>query len=277
MAGSSIVVEFPSGRPLARRSPAAPRRRSVAELVRSLSRRRSPPTATEPDQPLPIRLSEFAGVADSTVRQLCSLAMGGVVTPASACRLAMRHAQEVDGPRKSRPPAAVGAVGYELALAGDPFGEFALHLRGRGGWIVFAPVTSLGLLAELCPGVGIQACMLVGCGADRRSTVRLLTAKDWQRRIVALSTGRSRCGSHHVLLLGGLPSREPERSSALTGIEQAVHRGGNTRLVFSTLRKRSEADRSVHFLDHSREMLAMIELAFPGLVDVPAPAGGEQR
>lgn len=277
MAGSSIVVEFPSGRPLARRSSAAPRRRSVAELVRSLSGRRSPPAATGPDQPLPIRLSEFAGVADPTVRKLCSLALGGVVTPASACRLALRHAEEVSGPRRSQPPAAAGAIRYELTLAGDPFGEFAFHLRGRGGWIVFAPVTSLGLLPELCPGVGIQACMLVGCGADRRSTVRLLTAKDWHRRIVALSNGRSRCGSHHVLLLGGLPSREPERSSALTGIEQAVHRGGNTRLVFSTLRKRCEADRAIHSQDHSRDMLAMIELALPGLVDVPAPTGGAQR
>jgi hypothetical protein len=277
MAGHSIVVEFPSGRPLARRSPAAPRRRSVAELVRSLSGRRSPSTATEPDQPLPIRLSEFAGVADSTVAQLCSLALGGVVTPASACRLAMRHAEEVGGARRTRPPPEGGTIRYELALAGDPFGEFAFHLRGRGGWIVFAPVTSLGLLAELCPTAGVQACMLVGCGADRRSTVRLLTAKDWHRRIVALSKGRSRCGSHHVLLLGGLPSREPERSSALTGIERAVHRGGNTRLVFSTLRKRSEADRSVPSQDCPREMLAMIELAFPGLVDVPAPAAGRQR
>lgn len=246
----------------------------MAELVRSLCGRRSPPMGGEPDQPLPIRLSEFAGVADSTVRQLCSLAVGGIVTPASACRLALRHAEEIGGPRKNQPPAAGSGIRYELALAGDPFGEFAFHLRGRGGWIVFAPVASIGLLTELCPGVGLQACMLVGCGADGRSTVRLLTAKDWHRRIVSLSNGRNRCGSHHILLLGGLPSREPERSSALTEIEQAVHRGGNTRLVFSTLRKRSEAARSIASRNHSREMLAMIELAFPGLVDVPAPTGG---
>lgn len=249
----------------------------MAELVRNLSGRRSTLAATGLDQPLPIRLNEFAGVADATIRQLSSLALGGVVTPASACRLALRHAEEVGGPRKNQPLVAVGAIRYELALAGDPFGEFAFHLRGRGGWIVFAPVTSLGLLTELCPSVGIQACMLIGCGADRRSTVRLLTAKDWHRRIVALSNGRSRCGSHHVLLLGGLPSREPERSSALSGIEQAVHRGGNTRLVLSTLKKRSGTDGSIRSQDHSREMLAMIELAFPGLVDVPAPTGEAQR
>ncbi|MBY0254296.1 MAG: hypothetical protein K2X54_23440 [Methylobacterium organophilum] len=275
MVGSCTVVEFPSGRPLARKLPATRRTRSVAEIARRLSGHQSAPSAKGPDQHLPIRLSDFAGVADSTVRQLSTLALDGVITPASACRLALRHAEEVDRPSSTPPRIVRGTFRYELALAGDPFGEFAFHMRGRGGWIVFAPVTSLGLLIEICPPMGTQVCMLVGQRADRRTTVRLLTAKDWRRLAVAFSKGRDRSGTHHVLLLGGLPSREPDRSSALAQIEQALRRGGNTELVLSTLKKHCEADSSLAAQDPSREMLAMIELAFPGLVDVLAPTKRE--
>lgn len=119
----------------------------MADIVRWLSGS-PPPAVAGPDHPVPIRLSEFAGIADPVVRQLCSLALAGIVRPASAGRLALRHAEEMYGPQPTRPRVPGAAAGYQLALAGDPFGDFAFHLRGRSGWIAFAPVESLGLLIE---------------------------------------------------------------------------------------------------------------------------------
>lgn len=277
MTPGSVVVEFPSGRPIASGMIADRRRRDVAGIVRSLSGRRPLSTATEHDQPIPIDLIEFAGVADDTVRQLRSLTLDGIITPASACRLALRHADEVGGARVKRLQAARGTVHYELALVGNPFGAFACHLRGRVGWIVFAPTTGLGLLAELCPDVGLKACLLIGSGADGRSTLRLTTAKDWRRRISALASGSSRCGSHHVLLLGGPPSRELRQSSILAEIERAVRRNGRPQLDGSISGGRLDVDRTGSLEASTREMLSMIELAFPGLLDVSAAVDGGLR
>jgi len=276
MTESSIVVQFPSGRALSHASLAGSRNHSIAGIVRSLAGKKRF-SGKGSDEPLAIRLSEFAGVADSTVRQLTSLACRGVITPASAGRLALRHADEV----ATRSPGPHGPTGsatrYALSVAGDPFGQFALRLHGRSVWIVFAPVDGLGFLLELTPRQGIQACMVIGCDADRQTTVRLMTAADWRRRLVPLVGGTSRCGCHHVLLLGGLPFREPERSEALMGIERAIRRCGSSRLVSSSLRKRSGACRSDPDEDPSREALALIELMFPGLVDVAVPAEGPTR
>nr|WP_246681632.1 hypothetical protein [Methylobacterium sp. L1A1] len=276
MTPGSVVVEFPSGRPVGRGTTTDRRRRNVAGIVGSLSGRRPPPSATEHDQPLSINLSDIAGIADDTVRRLRSLALAGIITPASACRLALRHADEVGGARAKQLPAR-GTIRYELALAGDPFGAFACHLRGRSGWIVFAPTTGLGLLAEVCPDVGIKACLLIGVGADGRSTLRVTTAKDWRRRISALASGNSRCGPHHVLLLGGPPSRELRHSSILAEIERAVRRNGQTRLVRSISGERLDVGRTVSSEASMRDMLSMIELAFPGLLDVPAAVDGGRR
>jgi hypothetical protein len=276
MAESSIIVHFPSGRPLAHPSLARVRRPTVAGLVRSLAgKRRFPEAASE--EPLAIKLTDFTGIADPTVNSLTALARSGVITPASAGRLALRHADEVAARGLGPHGFVERAARYALAVAGDPFGQFALRLHGRNVWIVSAPVDGLGFLPELCPREEIQACMLVGCDADRRTTVRLLTSADWRRRLATLAGGTSRCGCRHVLLFGGLPSREPERSHTLTGIEYALRRGGNTRLVSSSLRKRSGADRPPSDRDPVREVLAMIELAFPGLVDVHVAAGGPGR
>ncbi|WCS24869.1 hypothetical protein LOK46_27705 [Methylobacterium sp. NMS14P] len=84
-------------------------------------------------------------------------------------------------------------------------------------------------------------------------------------------------GCRHVLLLGGLPSREPGRSIVLIEIEQALRRGGNTRLIASTLRKSCGADFPDPARDRVRELLTMIELTFPGLVDVAVSSGGCSR
>lgn len=276
MTPSSIIVQFPSGRPLAHASTVLARNRSVAGIVQRLARTRRLPKVGS-DEPLAIRLSEFTGVADPTVRQLTALACSGVITPASAGRLALRHADEVTGRFPRSHELAECAAKYALAVVGDPFGQFAFRLHGRSAWIVFAPADSLVFLSELCPRDRIQVCMLVGCDAEKRITVRLLTSTDWRRRLVTLAGGTSRCGCRHILLLGGLPPHEPDRSATLTGIERAVRRGGNTRLLSSSLRKRSDADRPAGDRDPSREILGMIEIVFPGLVDGPVEVGGLAR
>jgi hypothetical protein len=276
MAENNIVVHFPSGRLLANASFPGRRKCSVAGLVRSLAGKRCLPSSAS-EKPIAIKLSDFSGIADPTVDWLTALACGGVITPASAGRLALRHADEIAAKCPATNRFSGNAARYTLAVAGDPFGQFALRMHGKSAWIVFAPVDSIGFLSELCPGEGIQACMLVGCDADRRTTVRLLTSADWRRRLATLAGGTSRCGCRQVLLLGGLPSREPERSDTLTGVERALRRGGNTRLVSSSLRKRSNADRPDPGREPAREVLAMIELAFPGLVDVRAQAGDLER
>ncbi|AMB44809.1 hypothetical protein Y590_07890 [Methylobacterium sp. AMS5] len=239
-------------------------------MVRKLSSRRpTAPGGVGPEGQLLIRLSELVGIGDDTVDRLTWLARDGVLTPASAARLAMRHAAECGGTPVRLGPSA-GNPTYELRLAGDPFGRFAFRLQGSTAWIVFAPISGVGLLMEFCLRDRIQACLLIGCDSQRRTTVQLLPAVDWRRRLRAFGAGSGRCGSRHVLLLGGLPIREPERSAALAGIECAIRRSGNTELISSRLRKRLNPASSAPPKYISREVLIMIELACPGLVEVPA-------
>lgn len=271
MAASGNVVVFPTGRPFGGGSPAGSRYRSVVGIVQRLSRQ-APKSGRgiQTNTSLPIRLSQLVGVNDETIDRLSVLARDGIVTPESAARLAMRHADECVGWHRWHGPNASGAVAYDLALAGDPFGRFALRMRGREAFLLFAPTSGVGQLLELCLPERIQACLLIGCGAERRTTVRILKPADWHRRLAVVSAGTNLCGSRHVLLIGGLPRQEPERSLALAAIELAVRRGGNTELVSSTLRGRLEAGRPLPIPASARELLTMIELAFPGLVDVPA-------
>ena len=274
MVGSHIV-EFPSGRPLVRRPSCGPGNRSVAGIVQSLCGRRRF-LGAEPDTPIPVRLRELAGIGDETVERLSILARDGIIAPASAARLAMRHSDECGG-RTSRRRTALGggATTFELTLAGDPFGQFALRLDGRSSWTVFAPMTSFGCLTELCTYEEIQACLLIGCSDTRRTTVRLLDAASW-RRLLALGAITGRCGSRHLLLLGGHPFRRPGSSSVLAELERAIRRGGNTELVSTPSRKRLFPEGSTAVPEAVREPLILIELTYPGLVDVPAPDGRTQ-
>ena len=277
MVGSGIVVEFPSGRPVVAGSSRGAPNRSVARMVRRLSGIGRADTCPEPDAPFPIRLRELAGVNDEIVDSLAGLVRKGIVTPTSAARLAMRHADECSPRRPVGRPIATGAACYELKLAGDPFGQFALHLQGRSTWIVFAPARGLGYLAELSVSLRSQACLLIGSDAGRRITVRLLDPATWRRCIGDLSAGGARCGSRHVLLIGGLPCREPERSCALIEIEHAIRRGGNTVLISSNLRKAGNAGYPAPVPESARELMTMIELTFPGLIEADASIGGHAR
>lgn len=274
MVGSGIVVEFPTGRPFGCRPLGRSRNRSVVGIVRSLCGRRVR-TGADPDATLPIKLSELAGLADETVGRLAALAHEGVITAASAARLAIRHADECSDPRPRRESEAGRSAKYELTLLGDPFGRFAFRFRGRTGWVLCAPSTGIDFLAELRIHERVQACLLIGCGTGGRTAVRILTSADWSRRLLGVGIGRS--GSGHVLLLGGLPLRGAGRSHALTTIEQAVRRGGNTELVLSRLKMDAGSGRPGPVPDSAREVLTLIELVFPGLVEAPAAEGGSSR
>ncbi|ACB81973.1 hypothetical protein Mpop_3844 [Methylorubrum populi BJ001] len=226
MVDGGRVVEFPTGRRFTHRSLGRPGGRSVARIAQNLSGRRSScRKSVAPDVPLSIRLNELTGNDDETVGRLTGLAHDGVITPASSARLAMLHADECGSAQPRRRSNVDDAAAYDLTLVGDPFGRFAFRLRGRKAWVVFAPAAGVGLVAELCLRDQIHACLLIGCGAGRRSTVRLLTLADWHRRIAVIGSGSNRFGSRHVLLLGGLGLREPEWSRALLGIERAIRRG----------------------------------------------------
>lgn len=270
MAGSGIVVGFPDGRPLR----SAPRgcRGHVAKLVRKLTANRSCRGTAEPDAPLQIGLCELAGIRDETVTGLSLLARKGIVTPTSAVRLALRHANECTGSFGHGAPTPSGAARFELALAGDPFGRFAFRLRGRSAWLAFAPETGFGLLPELCHREPIQLCVLVGCGANRQTTVSFLTSADWFRRLDRVAHGGGGQEGRDVLLIGGLPTRGPAQVSAFAEIERAFRRGGNTQLVSSAFRKQAVPGWPVS--DGTRELLRLIELACPGLVEARADGEG---
>lgn len=267
------VVQFPSGQPLANTFAKLAQNRTVAGIARSLAGRKHSYISANQEEPLSIRLSELAGTADPTILQLTTLARSGILTPASAARLAIRHASEVSGERLGARDSLGVAGRYGLSVAGDPFGKFALRLESRNAWLVLAPVSSLGLLAEVCPREGMHLCTLIACDATRRTTIRLLMPAEWRRRLTTLAQGTNRCGCHHVLLLGGIASTEPERSAAVSRIEQALRRAGHMCLLSSSLAKRLATNSLDASQASSHEVLAMVELAFPGLVDVSAPAG----
>lgn len=271
----SIVVEFLTDRPFARRSVDGSGNRNVAGIVRSLSGRfHGSRAGAEPNAPLPIGLSDLAGIGDETIGRLAGLARDGVITPATAARLAMRHADESGGRCPRRVQEGSNVVRWEPTPAGDARGRFAIRLRGKTAWILFSPTAGVDLLAELCLRERIQVCLLMSFDAGGEIIVRLLNSADWRRRLVGIGADANRCDGSQVLLLGGLPLREPDRSRALAGIERAIRRSENTKLISSSLGKRVDAEMAAPIPDPARELLTMIELAFPGLIDGPAPGGG---
>ena len=277
MSGGGIVVEFPTGRRLRRRS--SDHSGTVARLVRSLSASR---TTTDGGsaiaQFLSIRLDVLTGMDDETIEGLADLAVGGIVTPASAARLALRHAAESGGFR-SDPPYG-GAVAPKpstiaLTLAGDVFGEFAGHLRLGKAWLGFAAADSLAPLLEICPSDRGSVCLLVGCDGSRRNTVRVLAPRDWRRSLATWSQPPMK-RHHHVLVLGGIPATGEARSSILVDLRNAVLAGGTVDLVGGGARERNERRRRVGPMRISHDLLTLIEFAMPGLVE-PERAGSGVR
>ncbi len=94
MVDDAVIIEFPTG---ARRSVIGVDARGVvARIAESLSKRlRAAGSGLAAPAPLSIRLDDLSGVADTTIARLSNLAHVGALTPASAARLALRHADEV--------------------------------------------------------------------------------------------------------------------------------------------------------------------------------------
>lgn len=270
MADDAVIIEFPTG--VRRSAIGASSPRSVARIAQSLSKRfRADGSGLVAPAPLSIRLDDLSGVADTTIARLSNLALVGSLTPASAARLALRHADEVcdrksgaGRPRRSQ----TGQLEIEATLIGDPFGNFALCLRLGEEWIGYAPTRALNRLFELCPADRGPACLLVGCDSARRTTTRLLAPHDWRQRLSDIVAEPAKRFDGHVLVVGGIPPRGERRRMILCRIEQAVRRGGGIvpqapRRYARPVRKQSESETKA-----VRNLLTLIELAFPGLVEV---------
>lgn len=267
MSGNGIVVEFPSGRRLGKVPPIVDR--SIAHLVRSLSRkRRSAAKPISTDHSLVIRLDMLTGVDDETVAGLASLAAQRIITPSSAVRLALRHAAEAIRPRTELPVTSADPVPHPtiaMTLSGDVFGDFAFRLRMGDVWIGFTSASHYGSLFEICPPDRGAICLLIGCDASRRNTVRFLTSNEWRSCLSARMPIYA--GSvHHILVLGGIPPAGEARSSVLSDLACAVRRSGGNILTGAVRWRRATPDRHRVPTRIGLGLLTLIELAMPGLV-----------
>lgn len=279
MAHDAVVLEFPSGR---RRSiGTSGTLRSVASIAESLSTQlRDTEAGVSSLVPLAIRLDELSGLVDPTITRLGVLARTGLLTPASAARLALRHADEVCGRdagqaflRLRRP----GQLQIETTLVGDVFGGFALGYRRGDEWVGVASTRSVDRLHELCPPEPGPACLLVCCDAARRTTVRLLSPIDWRRRLAGLNAIGRQGFDGHVVVVGGLAPRGGRRRAILAGIERGLRRGGAFRPVGSDRRRGPTRQPTNCETRAVANLLMLIELAFPGLVDGERNGGESEQ
>lgn len=272
MQSSGIIVQFPTGRRLRWGSPTS----SIARLVRSLSGGgQGIDRATALVQPLPIRLDVLTGMDDETIAGLAALAAGGVITSASAARFALRHAAESTVERTSLPDVSIDRR-IVMTCAGDVFGEFGLLLRMEEVWVAFAYTSCLGRLYEICPVDPGSICLLIGCDAGSRNTIRVLASRDWRRRLATLGAEQLR-SAHHLLVLGGIPTAGQARSSTLIDLRNAVRASGSKVFVGGGRMGGSAFGRHRPPTKLGRKLLILIELVMPGLVDVDQSKGNDAR
>jgi len=278
MQGSGIIVDFPTGRRLRRLSSKGTA--SIARLVKSLScEGTSINGAASVVRPLPIRLDILTGIDDETVAGLAALAAGGIITAASAARLAMRHAVESSGGRTNPPTVSADSTRHPtvvMTFAGDVFGEFSLLLRMEEVWVGFASPSCLGSLYEICPPDRGSICLLIGRDAGSRNTIRVLAPRDW-RRCLATQEEKRLQTAHHLLVLGGIPAAGAARSSTLIDLWNALRANGSSDIVGAG-RIGNPADGCLHVPTKlGRQLLTLIELVMPGLVDVRGSSGEAAR
>lgn len=266
MIGNGILLEFPTGRRLPEISHRVDD--SVADLVRSLSATRATAKASHPAiHPLPIRLDLLTGVGDDTIAGLTALAAQGIVTPASAARLALRHAARSADGRSCRAEMGIRHPRHSrivMTLAGNVFREHAFCLSLGETWLGFASADRIAALFEVCPSDRGPVCLLVGCDAHRRTTIRFVAPVDWRRCLAARPGGRLRA-VHHVLVLGGIPSTGEARSAVLAGLRNATGSWGTV-----ATRDRRSSGSSASTTSTVSALLTLIEIAMPGLVEGPA-------
>ncbi|WP_331327471.1 hypothetical protein [Methylobacterium fujisawaense] len=260
------IVEFPSGRLLVR-----PRTRSqtVAALVKRIASRGGPYPIPKKRHPLIVALDDLTGVSDVTVDLLTSLAEDRVLSPASAARLAMRHAHEV-GPPRHRAAGNPQALTYShhLMLAGDLFGRFALRIeeRASGAWVACATFATLDLLSEVCPMDGTPFCILPGIEGQSPPSIIVRMPRNWRIELASRATGTDRAAERHVLVVGGLPDTGRRRATIVAGVRDGLRRRG-----FRVQPRHSSSFAPETPNERNRQAyryLVLIEIAFPGLIRV---------
>ena len=179
------VVVFPTGRPMPRLTNDRGRVATMARKLASALRRRQ---SVSGRQPLSIELRDLTGVADETVDMLSALARSRVLTPATAARLAMRHAFEIGRPWSE----AAGAHdarphGQRFIFAGDVFGRFAIRIEDRAScaWVARSGFADLDLLCGLCPPESGTLQLVHSLDPNGRPTIDVSMARlrlDDQRR-----------------------------------------------------------------------------------------------
>ncbi|MBY0253238.1 MAG: hypothetical protein K2X54_17960 [Methylobacterium organophilum] len=261
------VVEFPTGR-LSIRPPHG--RPTVAALTNRLAFRSRLRRDDAERRPLPVELRELAGVSDETVDLLTALVERRILTPASAARLAMRHASEIDRPSFA-PAAADGARphSHHLVLAGDLFSRSAFRVeeRASGAWVACATFAALDLLFEVCPIDGMPFYILPSLDGRSAPSMVVRTPCDWQIDLARRAEAAERAAERYVLVIGGLPDSGQSRATIIAGVRDGLRRN-RRRTQF-----RQSSPPSVPVAPDERNRpayhhLVLIEIAFPGLIHV---------
>lgn len=259
------IVEFPTGRLLTR---SAKGRTTVAALARKLWAGSRIRQIDLEGGPLQIELRDLTGVSDRTVKLLSALAADGILTSASAARLAMRHALEA-GRVTSGTVVADQACRHthRLVLAGDMFSRCAFRIVERTGeaWVACATFAALDLLSRVCPSGGAPICLVPGLDGQAQPSVVLRRPRDWRIDLAHLADGADRAAEQHVLVVGGLPRSGRNRAVIIAGIKDGLRRSGlrvrcGRSFTASEIATADERER------HARRHLVLIEIAFPGLV-----------
>jgi hypothetical protein len=259
------VVEFPTGRPIKRPAKA---RKMVAIMVRKLAagvRLRQPGPGR---QPISVQLRDLTGVADETVDTLASLAGSRVLTPATAARLALRHAFEIGRPYSEAAGAHEARThGHRLVLAGDVFGSFAIRIEDRasGAWVARSRFSDLDLLSGLCPAGSVSLHLMTGPDAGDPPVIDVRAPRARRVDPAHSADGSDRIKERQLLIVGGLPSSTRRRAAVVAGIEDALRRGG-MRVRTSNASSRIATAGAEEWAREARRHLVLIEIACPGLV-----------
>lgn len=259
------VVEFPTGRSMSRPTRG---RKTVALLARKLVAGARLLRLEQKCRPLPIELRDLTGVADQTVDVLTALARSRVLTPASAARLAMRHAIEI-GRFPSRIAGACETCRrcHRLMLAGDVFGRSAFRIEDPTGdaWVARGTSAGLDLLFEVCPGGSGSFYLLLTPDPEAPPTIDLRKPRNWRADLARLAHGSERSVERQILVVGGLPRSNRHRVAIIAGIEDALLRGGMGFRVDHSSHSVGIATACERALQ-ARRHLSLIQIAFPGLV-----------
>jgi hypothetical protein len=261
------VVEFPTGRPFRR---SGTENRTVADIALQLAASRKKGPRPRLDHPLSVRLRDLTGTADRVVDVLTGLAVDGTLTAACAARLAMRHVAEMERGSSARAPSdGQYRLRHELVVSGEIGGRFAFRIENLpgGAWVAWAALADLELLSGVCPaGVG-PVCVILGFDRQGRPRAHLRTPRDWRTMLRSLSIGSVEGNDRHVLVLGGLPIPGGGRKAVISGIADGLRRGGSC-AVSSRVAGGWGKDPFGERERRARHHLLLIELAFPGLVDL---------